>query len=498
MAEWYIEYADVAVGADKAAIVTATDTYNDYSLPNVPSGVEELPLITLEHNRWVLNGSFIPRSESVDIGYWSNALSNGEGVFDDPKVITASLSAEFSSVGIELKFQKQTEEWATNLSIEWDRGETVLGTENFTPNSSMYFCEKQVDAYNKIVITINSTSKPYRRLRVDLIAFGLYRRFDLDQILQCNMVQQLSPISAALPESSLSWELNNPDRINFMFQSKQPVNIMYDSNLFGTFYVKSSKHDSLTRYSIECEDAIGVLTDIPFAPVMYDINTDAQATIKSILQDHFEIEWDVSLGTPTIRGYLNAKTLREALQIICFAIGAVVSTTKTRKIKIFKLKTELKKPIDEGVIYKGSSIDKEGALSSLNVYSHSYTEVSDQKAGDDVIKIGDGHSAKYYLHQQTPKEIKNPNIPSNAKPNIMEIKEATLINSDNVDNLAQSAYNYLIKTNTHNFRFVLTNEDLGDYVEAVTPFEEGKAGVLEYMKMTFSGIVGVEGKYRFD
>jgi hypothetical protein len=496
MPNWYLEYVDIAVGSDTASRITATNTYEKSNLNRVPFGVQESPLITLEHNNWVLDGSFVSLADQ-EIGYWSTNLSDENSSYQSPQVITIKLDDKFSSMGVQLRFKPETEEWASNLSIVWYQDDTELASENFVPDNSIYFCSTTVEAFNKVVITVNKTSKPFRRLRIDHILFGVNRLFYPNQLISADIQQNLSPISDILPESSLSFELDDIDDIEFMFQQKQPVNVWYEKQILAAFYIKGSKRSSLSRYSLECENAIGILTDLPFSPVMYEVETDAKAVIKGLIGDQFVLDWDGSLVNKTIRGYLNVKTKREALQQICFAIGAVISTTKTQGIKVFKIGTQEAKIIEQGRIYEGNNVDKAAILTNLNIYSHLYTPVTDQKAGDDVIKIGEGVDAKYYLHTFTIKTKENPNISKNAKANVMEIKEATLVNSDNVAEIEERVYDYLMKVSTHNFKFVLETEELGDYVTAATPYEEEKSGILEYMRLTFSGIVGVEGKYKF-
>ena len=48
MADWYIEYADVAVGADRATTITATDVAPFSNLARVPFGAQDGQYLTLE------------------------------------------------------------------------------------------------------------------------------------------------------------------------------------------------------------------------------------------------------------------------------------------------------------------------------------------------------------------------------------------------------------------------------------------------------------------
>lgn len=216
--------------------------------------------------------------------------------------------------------------------------------------------------------------------------------------------------------------------------------------------------------------------------------------MEEIVGNEFIVSWNAELENETIKGLVSAKNTREAIQQICFAIGAVCHTDFSNGLIIEKLHSDNVINIPKERIYQGYSVDRAAVLTSLNVYAHTYTETQ-ETGGTDVIKVGD----KYYVHTTTVTTIDNPNIAARAKRNVFEIKEATLVNTDNVATLAQRVYNRLLKTSTHNLQFkrILGAERLGAYVSALTPFDEQAQGFLEYAEIQLSGIVAIQGKYVF-
>ena len=495
MADWYIEYADVAVGADRATTITATDVASFSNLARVPFGAQDSEYITLELNNWVLDGTYTPLPvESNVLGYWTDTLTDENGDFTSHPILTATLSDLFSSTGIQLVFSDKMNDFSSSLNMKWYHDNNLLADEDFEPDRSTYLCREQVENYNKVVVEFNSTAKPYRRLKLAELAYGYFIKFEPEDCLSIRILQELSPLATALPESKLSFEINTRENVTFMFQEKQPVRVYLDNEIVGAFFIKSSKQTSMHRYSIEAEDAIGVLTDIPYTETMYETATNAKSVVEGIIGSEFIVSWSAELENEVIKGLISAKNTREAIQQICFAIGAVCHTDFSNGLIIEKLHSDNVINIPRERIYQGNSVDRVAVLTSLNVYAHTYTETQ-ETGGTDVIKVGN----KYYIHTTTVTTIDNPNIAASAKRNVFEIKEATLVNTDNVNNLAQRVYDHLLKTSTHNLQFkrVSAAERLGAYISALTPFDVQAQGFLEHAEIQLSGIVAINGKYVF-
>lgn len=500
MANWYIEYADIAVGADQATTITATGAADFSNLGRVPYGATDGSYITLEHNNWVLDGTFTPLPTSENnLGFFSESLSKADCSFATNPTITATLSDLFSSSGIQFDFSRALNDFAASLTLTWFHDETQLATADFTPNDPVFFCRQEVESYNKVVVEFKTTSKPYQRVKLAELAYGYFIKFEPIDCISISITQQLDPIAAILPESKLNFEINTLANVSFMFQEKQPVTVyLEDDSVLGAFYIKSSKQPSIHRYTLECEDAIGVLSDIPYTPTIYTTATNAKTVVQSILGDRFSLSWSADIEDETIKGYISAKTAREAIQQICFAIGAVCHTANYNGLTITKLSTDNTALVQTANIYSGNSIERNAVLTSLNILAHSYEETADE-SGNDVIKIQTGDGTKYYKHSTAKTTIENPNIARSAKRNVFEINDATLVNSDNVATIAQRVYDFLLKTSTHNVKFKRTSADekLGAYIQAQTPFGDNAAGFLESATITLSGIIAIDGRYKF-
>ena len=71
MGKTTVVYKDVAVGAAEAASVTATGPTPESAPAKLPFGQDTGAVVTLEHNRWILDGSMDRWYEDESYAFWS-------------------------------------------------------------------------------------------------------------------------------------------------------------------------------------------------------------------------------------------------------------------------------------------------------------------------------------------------------------------------------------------------------------------------------------------
>lgn len=473
-----IVYKDIAPGAAEAATVTATayDTTRS-TLRMLPfgSGNEKL-YATLEPNLWLLDGTRSVYDGGVQ-SFWSAELTDNNGAFSAPPTITVSLSAQYTSLGISLVFGGDS--FCSSINVKWYQKNNLLSEKSFTPNAMEYFCENTVEHYDKVVFTLYKTNLPRRRARIDSIVFGVDRTFLRNEIRSgsVRIVQEIDPTSRELATNTLDWDLSSKENVEYIFQFKQPVYVYDDETLYGVFYIDDSERYAQNFYEITCTDAIGVMAGDPF-PDAYYSGVNAYNLAVSICTG-YTVKMEESLKSKTVRGILKEKTRREALQQLCFAIGAVADTSGSESIKIFSLKTDSPREIGVNRIRTGGSVDRVGIVTAVKLTAHSY---STSGSGDSVEING-----TTYYDTKSVTTITNPNATPSDKPNVIEISDATLISPSNVAEIAQRLYNQASRRNTHNLKFRLAGEQLGDYVRTTTPWGEIFTGHYTHGSVTLSG-----------
>ena len=197
-----IRYGDVAPEAKENFVPTASESKFDtlaqlqqYNL-NFPNYANPCELY-----QTVLDGTataFPSVPEQANLGLWSNQLSKDDGTFTEPIVLELQSVGQYSSQGLTLTFDTYNGIFATRVGIKWlritDGGIETLAEQEFTPNNAFYFCRKQVENYNKVVITFYSLNMPKNRLKLRVIDYGYGTFFYGDELRGVKLIQEIDPI----------------------------------------------------------------------------------------------------------------------------------------------------------------------------------------------------------------------------------------------------------------------------------------------------------------
>ena len=477
-----VVYEDVAVGAADAATVASGDANALSTILDLPHGTDQLLIETNELNQWILDGSRKIRTVEK-AAFWSAEQSKADCTFDTNPTITVTLDGVFASSGIFFNFDGGADDYCSELTLTWYNGNTVAATQQFTPDAQKYFCAKPVSSYNKLVIEITKTSLPYRYAKIRQIFFGIVREFERADLRSVSVTEGISVISDDVEINTLDFTLDNSDDIEFIFQEKQPVSAYDGSNLIGVFYIKSSSRSSARLYDVSCHDALGILDDEPFAAAIYS-GKNAKDLITSILGGHFSLDFDPALEDETVTGYIPDCTKREALQQIVFSLRATIDTSASRGVRVRRLTAASPAMIPLDRLYTGGSVDTSAIVTEVRVTAHSY---STSGSGDSMTVGG-----KTYYHTTAVTAKTNPNATTQTKPNVIEVRDATLVNSGNVSAVAQHVFDYYMRRQTHSVKIVMDKEAPGDYVQTITPWGTKITGTLTSMNIRLSGIAAAD------
>ena len=172
-----IVYENKPYGATQNSINSVNDMQEFVNMEEIKQQLLIPKNATLENDLWQLDGSYISFPDNpIGIGYISKSMSNEEGIFDDEIILTRIYDNTYTSPGIMISFDTNTDNYATDVNIKWYRDTELLVSKDFTPNASKYFFHQDVVAYNKIVITFRKTN----------IGFRYYKHKGVFTILRCN------------------------------------------------------------------------------------------------------------------------------------------------------------------------------------------------------------------------------------------------------------------------------------------------------------------------
>lgn len=204
------------------------------------------------------------------------------------------------------------------------------------------------------------------------VVFGDYE-FTSEDIREASVVEEFDPMAITLPISTCDlllytedadFSIMNPFRKFLNFRKKQPLSIYEIINgkkeLIGLYFLDAWENTSTTLVELRCVDQIGLLDMLPYDGGIWLTPISVSELIGQFSVDtgiQFQIDPDIE--NEQITGWIPICTYREALQQVCFAIGAYALTPRQAGfIKIARLASE------HGVVTQGirSGIAKTGQL----------------------------------------------------------------------------------------------------------------------------------------
>lgn len=470
-------YRDIAVGAEENASVSATGATGESVLSKLPPGVAPGKIITLEPDRWALDGTFDKIYEQSTVAFWSRELSKTDGTFASNPVITISFSQQFSSMGISFVFDDAVGEYVSLLNIKWYQGSILKADQDFTPDSPTYFCSKRVESYNKLVITLKKTFPVRRRAKINRIVFGVERVFTMNEMRSAEITNQMDESSIRLPVSTFKWTLDSLNDVDYLFQLKQPVEVRNGGKTLGVYYIDGSDQKSERVYKIDCKDALGVLDDVPFSGGVYLSGISAKRLLETLCAP-FSVEY-AGVADKTLKGVILPGTSRSAIQQIILAWGVCLATDGGEKIRVFNLPT-VPEIIPKDRTFTGASVKTSAVVTKVSVMAHTYAEST-----TGVIEI----NGKKYDDAKTVYSVSNPNIIATDKVNVKEIQNATLISTDIGQATAQRLYDFYQRRDSISARIVYSGEKLGECKSIYTPWGTLDTGNLNKMELKLSNTV---------
>ena len=235
------------------------------------------------------------------------------------------------------------------MNVKWYRNTTLIEDQTYTVDSSTYFCDTQVQAYNKIVITINNMTKANRFLKIYNITDGITRLFFNDELENIEIIEEITNNNKALNINQAELTLLPLTTTGVLFQRTLPFSIYRNGDLYGKFFVESSTSNADKNiYNLKISDYIAILDSQTYLGGIQN-NVAVSSLVADILGD-IPYTLDATLGAYTVRGYLPILTKREALRQVAFCIGAYVDTSRADTIVINPLPTTESEALDESEI----------------------------------------------------------------------------------------------------------------------------------------------------
>lgn len=489
-----IYYGDIAPGAKENFVPSMVDkedfvqlnqlNQNSLFFPNFGNPCE-LYSVVLDGRTKV----FPSYPETKNLGIWSNQISDENGNFETPIVLTLKSNEQYSSQGFTFTFDTYNDVYPTRMHIQWfreiDGVSESLDSCDFEPDSAKYFAHNRVDYYNKVVITFLSINMPKNRLKLRVIDYGYGTVFYGDELRNVRVLQEIDPISSEISVNTVDFVLDSHRNIDYSFQEKQPLSVYFNGQLKATSFVKQSKRKSKFLWDVRSEDYIGFLDRIPFYGGIYK-NKKAIDLLEEIFSTaNVPYTTDGTFSNDIVNGYIPYTTCREALSQVAFAIQAIIDTSNSDVVRVYKLNEIVSQKIPLDRTMQGQSFTEEEKITKVEMTEHYYAPsnkvvnaYSAQESGygenifvafreplhslsitdGTIIESGTNYayinagencilSGLNYEHTTTIRTKYNPHILAGTIEKSISITDATLISSNNIEKVLDLCYNYLTERN---------------------------------------------------
>lgn len=317
----------------------------------------------LDYGCWGLDGSLMYFDGSpVDPGYVYKNYSSADGSMGTVPVLSI-MFAEAQDVlipGITIKWSDAFYGWATDFRVRAYNGLSIVAETTVTGNTATTSVVwMDMIHYTRIEIEILKWSHPYQRVRCSEIIIGIEQIYDKDDLLEYEHHQSVDLLSAALPESKITfhlrnddgrWNPDNPANMEKYLMEQQEVRVRYGMDIDGsTEWIKGGTYWLSERSTpangleavFTARDAVEFMNiryTGPYVGTLYDIATSALEEADIPKKDDGSVRYIISekLRDFTVNipsggfGY----TVAEVLQMVANAADCVFYQDREGMIRI--------------------------------------------------------------------------------------------------------------------------------------------------------------------
>ena len=515
-----INYIDAPEGAQEkmTAVGENGNALSDSSL--ITEGAQDVPYATLEPGIWKLDGNMRIIPDDPNPGWWSMERSGDDGRFTTPPIITISFPVPYGSTGFTFRFSPSTNQWCSEIHATWYNGQTLIIDKTYYPTGPNWILQETVESFDKIVLELLATNRPGQFAKIQRVEIGRTVLFGADELISARLVNEVDPSLCELTVDTMSFEMHDPQNRSFLPQENQRVELIQDGKLRASHYITSSTRKAKSNYSISCQSAIGLLND-NFMGGLYT-EKPLEELVAEILNG-WEFEIDKHFAGKTITGYLPVCSQREALQQVSFAVGALISTQDSTKIRLLPIVTTVSARFRNADILLGGSVKTAPRYARVSVNSHTYTatdvletlmEEEEIDGATETITFTAPHydyaitggtildfgvnwvrisasgpvtlTAKTYLHTTRTHSKINPEATAKERGNHIHVAECTLINSGNAQEAVERLYSAKQRRQTVNQDVVVAGQKAGQMASSMTPWGNVTRGFISSMDSTMT------------
>ncbi len=386
---------------------------------NISRGVSLQPAkyAMLDWNMWTLDGTYaiVPDDHPDDTGFIGTSISDEDGRFEVPPVVTITFSQTFERLipGVTITWAAEYGEYPRHFHIAAYNTDEVVAEMEITGNASAVTAvNMDIVNYNRFVITVYDWCLPLHRARISEVFVGLQKLYRKSEIMSYNNSVSISPLSNKLPKYEINFEVsnvdgeydpNNPEGMTKYLMERQAVGVRYGMRVNGKpeyisggrYYLNEWKSpQNGISAEFRARDSLEYLQGRYFKGTYNPAGTSLYALAEAVLTDanlprmrDGSNQWmlDDSLKEIITTGALPVCSIAECLQLISNAACCVLTMSRAGNIIIAPMQHE---PSDYTVSafnsYKKPELELSKQLRSVEIDVYSYY------AGNTGVKLFEG------------------------------------------------------------------------------------------------------------
>ena len=363
------EYLDYATGIEYwEHSFSSPESLQDISFMGyLIDGQKPYDYASFEQDSYVTNKPKKLYKYDQSFAFLTQKLSNEDGVFEEPVVLEVEFLSYISFTGITISSRNLIK----NIVIQAYRDGVEIAKGTFSAIYKDNFYQIDAELVNFVRFTITEIDEPYHFCGIFDIKYGKKRIFDDSIVVNSQISNNFSVLGDTLEYDTLDLTVVDPEKENYLFQRKQPVDYVLNENKKNRFYIESGLELDNNTVQILAYDEIasleddfygGIYENYSFNSLISDVFSGTNINFKTQNTD------DIKLS-----GYLPISSRRKALQKILQ--GCNVRCYKGENLVFKPLETQSTNfIIDETKIIEKPQKTKTQEISSLIVKKHNYSK----------------------------------------------------------------------------------------------------------------------------
>lgn len=300
-------------------------------LPELLDGLATSPgkIMTMEDGLVVTDGTWDIMPDGMEIPWWSTALSDSEGHFDQPPTLTMTLSAPASSVGFSMAFDEPAGCWPDEVRITAYNGAQQLAQSVFEVTGPLLAADMPVEGYNRVVVEFLSTPVPYRRIKLYSFLFGIIQRFDRSTNVTANFSFGCSAACESIPSAELVFTFENKERKYNLINPKGIYKYLQDGQVIETgMTIDGERVETGEYYFTKSEAQDGALT------AKITANDRVYAWDRELYNDGATGTWTLGVALRAVLGPSAVFSFGQGLEVRTVGKAIPVGTSKREAVRL--------------------------------------------------------------------------------------------------------------------------------------------------------------------